>query len=93
MQREGLANGTKASIVKRMDKVRSLSEAKNLYESLELALGLVKESDSAPSRKAPSLTEALGSDKASGSGRGVSNVDSHSDYIHRNQVLAGLKKE
>lgn len=91
MQKEGLSNSMKASIVKKMDKVGSLSEAKNLYESLELALGLVKESVPAQ-RKTPSLTEALGSNRSAGTGKGVSDVDQQ-QYVSRNQVLAGMRKE
>ncbi len=88
----------KKEIVRRMDSVKSLAEAKNLYESLDMALGLMSESARpAPAAKKPSLAEVLGSQKSTE--KGVSNVDtSHlnetagSASRDRMMVLAGLKK-
>ena len=92
MQKEGLDSTAKVSIVKKMDSVKTMSEAKNLFESLEIALGLMSES-SRPKRKRRSLTEALGSESASaGTGRGVSKTALNEDFVKRNQKLAGMLK-
>lgn len=93
MQKEGLGQNTKVKIIQKMDTVKSLSEAKNLYESLELALETMSEKK-APRRK-PSLTEAVGfENKASGTGRGVSGNAKqevvNEGFVRRNQKLAGI---
>ena len=95
MQKEGLNGQVKASIVKKMDKVGSLSEAKNLFESLELALGVLSERTTKSKKDGRSLTEAYGSrNAASGTGKGVSHVKPlNEEYVTRNQKLAGIIKE
>lgn len=93
MQKENLDASIKDKIVQKMDKVQSLSEAKNLYESLQLALGLVSESAKAVKKPKASLAEALGSTGTAGTGRGVSSVDSDESQKNRFMALAGLKKE
>lgn len=94
MQTEGLSGNLKASIVKKLDKVGSLSEAKNLYQSLELALGVISEQAKKAKPKGRSLTEALVSERAAGTGKGVSNVEGlNESYVTRNQKLAGIIKE
>lgn len=99
LQKENLSAAHKKQILAKMDSVGSLAEAKNLYESLEMALGLVSEAAKKQTKsKKPSLTEALGSGTG---GKGVSRVDdshlmteSKSPFdVNRMQVLAGLKKE
>ena len=70
-------NNMKREIVKRMDKVKSVAEAKNLYESLDMAIGLMSEAVKPASKaaKKASLAEVLGSSK---SDKGVSNLDAAS---------------
>lgn len=92
LQREGLSSEAKKSIVSKMDSVKSLGEAKNVYESLDMAFGIMSESK--PAKKAaPSLTEALVSGGASGAGKGISGAGAADDVVSRYQKLAGLKKD
>lgn len=61
LNKEGLDLKTKKLIVGKMDNVKSVSEAKTLFESLELALGAISESRKpATKQKSASLSEALG---------------------------------
>lgn len=93
MQKEGLGSDAKVSIVKKMDSVKTMSEAKNLYEALETALGLMSEG-AKPKKVRRSLTEALGSETTTaGSGAGVSRKSLNEDFVRRNQKLAGLINE
>lgn len=94
LQREGLSADMKKTIVGKMDQVKSLSEAKNLYDSMDMAFGLMSETKAKASKKAaPSLTEALVSGGASGAGNGVSNAGAADGVVSRYQKLAGLRKD
>lgn len=92
MQKEGLDATAKDKIIAKMDKVESLSEAKSLYESVQLALGLVGGKAKTEKSK-PSLAEALGSKGPAGTGPGVSGGSVEDSQKTRFQALAGLKKE
>lgn len=101
LNKEGLDLGTKKRIIKQFDGVKSVNEAKTLFESLQLAFGALSE-NSKKNVKKNSLSEALGV-QGSTSGRNVSrtlnesvsSVDaSGSDpyAVSRLQYLAGIKK-
>lgn len=95
MQHEGLNMEVKRQIVNKMDGVKSLAEAKNLYSGLEIALSAIGGGKKAKAKKFPSLHEAVGSNIA-GPGAGVSKTPeqlNEGNYQHRNQVLAGIIKE
>lgn len=94
--KSGLNEQTKMKIVKRLDKARTVREAAGIYESIEMALGVVSES-AAPrqSRKSATLSEALG--RQVRTEKGVSHVDDahllseDARYATRRmQVLAGI---
>jgi hypothetical protein len=102
LNKEGLDLSTKKSIVKKFDGVKSVNEAKTLYESLQLAFGALSENSKKKSKN--SLSEALGVQGSSG--RNVSNVgdrrvmnesanqpvEENPFGISRMQHLAGIKK-
>lgn len=96
MQKEGLGIDTKKKIVQKMDSVKSLSEAKNLYESLDMALGLMNEN--AKSSKKGS-TRSLAESVVSTSQKGISEVraphltENVTASVNRMRYLAGLVKE
>lgn len=96
MQKEGLGIDTKKKIVQKMDSVKSLSEAKNLYESLDMALGLMTEN--AKSSKKGS-TRSLAESVVSTSQKGISEVraphltENVTASVNRMRYLAGLVKE
>lgn len=94
INKEGLSAKVKKSIVEKMDSVKSLSEAKSMYEVYESTLGSLSES-AAPKKKAPALSEVLGS----GGGRAV-NRETLNESLRggsysndRMQRLAGIKKD
>jgi hypothetical protein len=93
LQREGLSADVKKTIVGKMDQVKSLGEAKNLYESLDMAFGIMSETKVKAKKAAPSLTEALVSGGASGAGKGISGAGEADHSVSRYQKLAGLKKD
>lgn len=95
LNKEGLSPTAKKAIISKMDGVKTVTEAKTLYESLELALGALSERKT--QKKSTSLSEALGLPQAS-QGRNVSNVrstvlqESNPFDPARMQILAGVKK-
>lgn len=68
MAKEGLTNEAKRAIVSKLDGVKTVTEAKNLYESLQIAFGTVSEK---AKKSKTSLSEALGVNGAS-SGKNIS---------------------
>lgn len=60
LNKEGLSHNTKRAIISKFDGVKSVNEAKTLYESLELAFGSLSENSNKKSGKKTSLSEALG---------------------------------
>jgi hypothetical protein len=104
LNKEGLDLSTKKSIVKKFDSVKTVSEAKTLFESLQLAFGALSENSKKKSKN--SLSEALGVQGGSTNGRNVSNVGGRRVMnesveqsigenpfdISRMQHLAGIKK-
>lgn len=93
LQREGLSADVKKTIVGKMDQVKSLGEAKNLYESLDMAFGIMSETKVKAKKSSPSLTEALVTNGASGAGNGISGAGVSDGTVSRYQKLAGLKKD
>ncbi len=93
MQKENLAPEAKDKIVERMDKVKSLEEAKNLFESLQYALGLFGEKAKTAKKAKPSLSEALGSNAPVGTGKGVSSRSADDAQKSRFQELAGITRK
>lgn len=97
MKKEGLDVSTKKAIVARFDKVKTIAEAKTLYESLQLALGALSETNKKSVKKQNSLSEALGV-HGSPQGKNVSKVQepvvlkevSAFDPA-RMKILAGIK--
>lgn len=96
----GLSESVRKKIIKQLDKATSAQEAEGIYEALKLAVGVISEGQKSKkrSRKAPTLSEALGSQGRKE--RGVSHVDDahllneDAKYSpHRMQVLAGLVSE
>lgn len=94
INKEGLASSVKKKIVEKMDSVKSLSEAKSVFEAFEVTLGSLSESATSK-RKAPALSEVLGS----GGGKAV-NRDSLQESLRggsfsndRMRKLAGITKE
>jgi hypothetical protein len=98
LNKEGLDVRTKKAIVAKMDNVRTVSEAKTLFESLELALGSLSENRKpAPKQKSASLSEALG---VHGRAEGKNLTEAHSPHLTGEQgafdparlkKLAGMK--
>lgn len=93
--KEGLSADTKRKIVAKMDTAKTVVEAKSIFEAFDCALGTL--SESAPvKKKAPALTEVLGS-----AGANVPmNKESLKDTVYgksytkeRFQVLAGIKSD
>lgn len=98
LSKPGLTEGMKRKVVKRIDAARNMVEVQNIYESLEMALGVLSEGAKKKSKKATTLSEALGSQPRSE--RGISNIeDAHllnedaRFSSRRMKVLAGLIKE
>ena len=96
----GLTEAAKMKIVKRIDAAKSASEVTRIFESLEIALGVISESaaKTRKGKKATTLSESLGHHAKSG--KGISDVrDAHllnedARYgKHRFQVLAGLASD
>jgi ribosomal protein L1 len=67
MQKEGVDPSVKQRIVKRFDAVKTVAEAKTLYESVQMAFGALSEG---AKKKKTSLSEALGI--PNGNGRNIS---------------------
>lgn len=70
MNKPGLNTSQKRAIVAKLDEVKSVDQAKNLYESLKIALGALSESAKKTSKA--SLSEALGVKNAPTQGRNIS---------------------
>jgi hypothetical protein len=94
---EGLKPEAKMSIIKKMDGVKTVAEAKTLFESLQLALGALSERKT--NKKSASLSESLGLHSTS-QGRGITEAvqaapatEDNGGYRNRLMELAGLKKQ
>lgn len=88
----------KKKIIKQLDSAKTIAQAKTVYESLETAVGLLSES-ARTKKKAPTLSEALGSH--ANNEKGISLREKHAHLInedakfgiHRMKKLAGLLTE
>jgi hypothetical protein len=102
MNKPGLNVSQKKAIVAKLDEVKSVEQAKNLYESLRIALGALSESAKRTSKA--SLSEALGVKNAPSQGRNISErketrsatlteaVEVNPFSPERMKFLAGIKK-
>lgn len=93
LQNESLSRGQKEDLVKRMDSVKTVSEAKSLFESVSFALRLMSENKG----KAPKsrLAEALGSKNVPSSQKVISESRQNGNstpVANRWVTLAGLGK-
>jgi hypothetical protein len=96
VNKEGLDNQTKRAIVSKFDNVKTVSEAKVLYESIELALRAVS-GKKAPVKKTSGkpLSEALGI-TPKGDGANLSESVHSKDEaaaVERFKVIAGIVKK
>lgn len=100
LTKEGLSADVKRKIVGKFDKVKTVNEAKTLYESLQLALGAL--SEKAQKSTKTSLSEALKVDARS-QGKNISQKESKKEVIseaaevnpfdpERMKYLAGINK-
>lgn len=101
MAKEGLTNEAKRAIVSKLDGVKSVNEAKTLYESLQIAFGTVSEK---AKKSKTSLSEALGVNGAN-SGKNISEsaapkrevlpegVEANPFSPERMKFLAGIKSK
>ena len=98
INKEGISLSAKKKIVERLDTAKSVQEVRNIFESLEIAIGVMSESKKpSPKGKGATLSEALGvSGKTSGKGvpdKTSSEMISEADERYssdRFRVLAGL---
>lgn len=102
MAKEGLTNEAKRAIVSKLDGVKTVTEAKTLYESLQIAFGTVSEK---AKKSKTSLSEALGVNGAN-SGKNISEsaapkraevqnegADANPFSPSRMKFLAGIKSK
>ena len=97
LNKKGLTESAKMKIVKKIDKARTSQEVDGIYESLEIALGVLSEGRTPRKKGSATLSEALG--RHSRSEKGISNVnDAHllnedaKFSTNRLQFLAGIRK-
>ena len=92
LQKEGLklSNKQKKSIVEKLDKAKSLSEAKNLYEAYETTLGSLSENVK-ETKRTPSLSEVM-VDAPKVNGKAV-NLRESAFSADRMKELAGITKK
>jgi hypothetical protein len=94
----GIATEHKKDIVSKIEGAKTFSEAKMVFESLDMAFGTISEKATSKSKKSSPLTEALGfNKKGKETGKGVSKVDDRhlnegSNQKSRLQELAGIIK-
>jgi len=93
--KEGLSADTKRKIVSKMDTAKTVVEAKSIFEAFDCALGALSESAKPKSKKAPALTEVLGSN----GGNKPMNREALKESVYggayskeRFQKLAGIKE-
>lgn len=97
LQKEGLDDRTKKTILEKFDKVTTVSEAKRLFESLEIAIGAI--SGSKPAGKKPAvkpLSEALGITQKNGGANlkeSKQSDESNPFDVERMKVIAGITKK
>lgn len=85
--KQGLKESVKVKIVQKLDEAKTQREAKSIYESIEMALGLVSESKRTKKKGASTLSEALGHQRTE---RGISQV--RSDHLLTENKKFGSKR-